>query len=86
MIGMINYDINSICVQFYNLLFSIVVYTIFKENSHCRFSGEDYQQVNLPKAEVKNLLFYKNVKSNRDIDIHQLIEHFTKKFQDLNDN
>ena len=84
--GMTNYDMNSVCVQFYNLLFCIAVYTICKENSHCKFSWEDYQQVNLQKAVVKNLLFYKNVKSNRHLDIHRLIEQFTKKFQDLNDH
>ena len=42
-------------IEFYNLIFTIVMYAIFRQNSKCKFEKSDYRKWNL-KLEVKTYL------------------------------
>lgn len=44
--------------QFINIVSVIVIYTIFKQNSHCKFKKLNYANVNLYTALKTNILFY----------------------------
>ena len=56
--GLYNYKSNSIKIQFYNLLISMIVYAVLRENSHCKLSGLDYETVELKEVIELNVTFY----------------------------
>ena len=78
-IGMPKYKCSTL-TMFYNLLFSIIAYAIFKENSHCKFAGIDYNSVDLKNAVIRNLLFYDSLYKSSTINVHRLFMRFIEKF------
>ena len=78
-IGMPKYKCSTL-TMFYNLLFSIIAYAIFKENSHCKFAGIDYNSVDLKNAVIRNLLFYDSLFKSSTINVHRLFMRFIEKF------
>ena len=44
-----------------NFIVSLVVYTIFKENSYCKFNKRSYNDVNLRLMLKRNLVYYNDI-------------------------
>ena len=47
--------------KFLNMLFTIIMYGIFKSNNKCKYDNLSYRDVNLDICLKRNLIFYKNV-------------------------
>ena len=80
-VGMPDYDIDSSIVYFYNVLFTIISYTFFKEKSHCKFIGTSITNLNLKEAVIKNIMFYQNINCLYKHKVHSLFNAFLQKFK-----
>ena len=48
-------------IIFYNLIFTIIMYAIFKENSRAKFEQLNYKDIKIKYAVKRNLICYRNV-------------------------
>ena len=80
-VGMPDYDIESMTVYYYNILFTIISYTFFKEKSHCKFSGKSITNLNLKEAVVKNVIFYQHINNHNKHKFFPLFNAFLAKFK-----
>lgn len=55
-----------------NHVFSIVLYSIFKENSHCKYELSSFKDVDLKKSVEQNLAMYRKILEN-SIELHHNI-------------
>ena len=44
-----------------NLLFSVIMYAIFKNNNSCKFDKTSYKNIDVQKSVKKNIVYYKKV-------------------------
>ena len=71
--GFPKYDVGTKLKRF-NLFVTIVAYSIFKENSRCKFEMLDYSKVNIELRVMTNLLFYENVVKEDSLYIKRVFE------------
>ena len=48
-------------VNYYNIIFSVVMYAVFKNNSNSKYENKPYVNMNIEKSVKHNLVYYKNV-------------------------
>ena len=80
-VGMPDYDIDSSIVYFYNVLFTIISYTFFKEKSHCKFIGKSITNLNFKEAVIKIFCFTKILTVTIKHKVRSLFNAFLQKFK-----